>query len=784
MAEPHILHDNEKSDGRAVESGDGILEKIEISSEVNPKPPSSTATQQGKDFEHGETSESDNVIIRTGADASAHLIELRDDFDPALTFRSIFIASILACFQAVMHQIYAFKPTQAVISGTFIVLIAYFMGNAWAAILPRGDKLEAKWRAKGNTGAVPTLIRVVSFFNHGPWGLKEHAICSITATSASAAGEGIQVFTAQKIFYEMELSAVTVVLATISIGLFGYGLAGIFRQFLVYHVEAVYWGTLPTVKTLQGLHWGSIKSSKPVRAFWIAFAAMFFYEILPAYIWPWLNSVSIPCLAAMGATGLTAKTLNILFGGSLNNQGLGLFSISLDWQYITSFSTSLPLSYQVHQGLGIVTCMLIMLILWYGNVWNAQSQPFMATRLRTREGGTYPTSKVFIGGVLDKTAFAKYGVPELTATFAYGMFAANAAIGALITHCFLFWGKDVVHAYKDSRNKVHHDRHHDHMVKHYKETPWWWFVIVLVISFVMGLVVVLVSNITLPAWGYIAALALGCFVAPLSTLLYSRFGNGIATNNLSKMLAGLMVPERPVGNMYFAAWSHSVIANCVGLSNDLKLGEYLKIPPRVMFITQLYGTILGGFVNYVVMISIVTGNEEMLATTDGSNAWSGASLQGYNTNASAWALAHYLYGSGSKYAVVPYGLLAGALLVAAHRVFVHFYPRIGKLDTRDINLPQFIQYAGYIPYNQTQTCVIFSTVISGFFVQYYLRNHKPRIFRDYYYMVAGAFDGAALLMLFILSFAVFGAGGKPVAFPKWWGNNRGENLDLCPSTSP
>lgn len=40
------------------------------------------------------------------------------------------------------------------------------------------------------------------------------------------------------------------------------------------------------------------------------------------------------------------------------------------------------------------------------------------------------------------------------------------------------------------------------------------------------------------------------------------------------MLAGLMLPGRPVGNMYFAAWSHNVIANCVNLCNDLKMGEY------------------------------------------------------------------------------------------------------------------------------------------------------------------------------------------------------------------
>lgn len=61
-----------------------------------------------------------------------------------------------------------------------------------------------------------------------------------------------------------------------------------------------------------------------------------------------------------------------------------------------------------------------------------------------------------------------------------------------------------------------------------------------------------------------------------STVLFARFGNGIATNNLSKMLAGLMLPGKPVGNMYFAAWSHNVISNAVSLSNDLKIGEYRK----------------------------------------------------------------------------------------------------------------------------------------------------------------------------------------------------------------
>lgn len=96
-------------------------------------------------------------------------------------------------------------------------------------------------------------------------------------------------------------------------------------------------------------------------------------------------------------------------------------------------------------------------------------------------------------------------------------------------------------------------------------------------------------------------------------------------------------------------------------------------------------------------------------------------------------------------------------------------------------MPQLIQYAGYLPYNQTQTCVVLTWVVSGFFVQLYLRNYKPGFFKNYVYMIMGAFDGASLLALFILSFAVFGAAGVSKPFPQWWGNNVAGNYDLCPA---
>jgi hypothetical protein len=221
------------------------------------------------------------------------------------------------------------------ISGTFIVLLAYFLGKGWAALFPRGDLHEARWRAGGGTGKRPFWITFLVFLNPGAWSIKEHGIAAITATAASNSSASVLVFTAQKLFYDLPLSPVTIILSVISIGLFGYGLCGLFRPITVWHVEAVYWSTIPSVKTLQGLHWQNVKDSKPMRWFWYSFVGMFGYEFLPAYIFPWLNSVSIPCLAASHATGDKAATLTNLFGGALSNEGLGLFSLSFDWQYVS-----------------------------------------------------------------------------------------------------------------------------------------------------------------------------------------------------------------------------------------------------------------------------------------------------------------------------------------------------------------------------------------------------------------------------------------------------------------
>ncbi|KAJ0276803.1 hypothetical protein COL922a_014516, partial [Colletotrichum nupharicola] len=190
----------------------------------------------------------------------------------------------------------------------------------------------------------------------------------------------------------------------------------------------------------------------------------------------------------------------------------------------------------------------------------------------------------------------------------------------------------MVLAWKQARRRTQPDRHYQGMLK-YKEVPMWWYLVLLALAFFAGLIVNIKGQTTLPVWGYIIALLLGAFIAPFSCILYGLYGTGIATNQLSKMIAGALHPGRPLAGLYFASWSHQVILLSVNLSNWLKVGQYTKVPHRIMFATQVYGTLLGAALNYVVMTTIVTNQREILLDPIGNNVWSGSTVQSLNSQA-------------------------------------------------------------------------------------------------------------------------------------------------------
>ncbi|KDR80162.1 hypothetical protein GALMADRAFT_61865 [Galerina marginata CBS 339.88] len=711
-------------------------------------------------------------VVTTGRDVSYFVVDVRDDGDDALTFRSMVLGTLFAGMGAALSQIYLFKPVQMSVSTVFLLLLIYTFGNGWAKFFPKRTWVEGT--------RFERLAPVVHFINPGPFSLKEHVVASLVASTAAGGSSAVQNFAVQRLYYDTNVEATTAVLATFSTACFGYGLVGLLRPLMVYPAEMVYWANLPTVSVFQALHFDTAANVKRVKLFWTAFAGMFVYEVIPAYIFPLLNGINVFCLASQKAPSRTVDIFTNLFGGTDGNEGLGLFSFSFDWQYIGSVYMSLPLVQQANSWIGYFFCYIVIMGIYYSNLWNSLAFPMLSTSIFSSNGSIYHQSAVFgTHFQLNKTALQEIGLPALTGSNAWSNLTQNLAIGGLIAHVVLFWGPYAVESFKLAYSKQQPDPHYQAM-KRYKEAPWWWYALLLALSFVAGLIVVFKGQTTLPWWSYIIALILGAFVTPFSTLLFARMGNGVATNQLMKMVAGAINPGRPVANLYFSMWSHDVVSTSIGLAGDLKMGQYLKIPPRVMFLTQVWGTILGAVINYVVMISVVTAQRDILLSPTGTNVWSGQVPQGLNSAAVTWSLAKELYGFNGPYWIIPMGLVIG-MVPTVIQWFIHKaserWPKIGPVTVGSVLLPVIYQYSSWMSVGVNST--ITSSIIVGLVSQLWLRKYHPGWYKKYNYILGGALDGGAQVMIFVLSFAVFGASGKEKPFPNWAGNPGVGNVDYC-----
>jgi len=124
-------------------------------------------------------------------------------------------------------------------------------------------------------------------------------------------------------------------------------------------------------------------------------------------------------------------------------------------------------------------------------------------------------------------------------------------------------------------------------------------------------------------------------------------------------------PESPL-----LTWSSSATVTwpgtkCNQLLSDLKLGHYMKISQRAMFVVQFWGTLVGAFFNYITMILIIDSQRGALDNSkpDPNGLWTGQRVQTY------WG-SGLIYGAlgparmfalDGKYWFVDIGLLIGFL---------------------------------------------------------------------------------------------------------------------------
>lgn len=63
-------------------------------------------------------------------------------------------------------------------------------------------------------------------------------------------------------------------------------------------------------------------------------------------------------------------------------------------------------------------------------------------------------------------------------------------------------------------------------------------------------------------------------------------------NIITEYLFGIIYPGRPIANVCFKTYGYISMAQAVSFLGDFKLGHYMKIPPRSMFLVQVYSSYL------------------------------------------------------------------------------------------------------------------------------------------------------------------------------------------------
>jgi len=245
-----------------------------------------------------------------------------------------------------------------------------------------------------------------------------------------------------------------------------------------------------------------------------------------------------------------------------------------------------------------------------------------------------------------------------------------------------------------------------------------------------------------------------------------------------QMLGGYMFPNRPLANMYFTCFTFNSLNQAEVLARDLKLAQYVHLSPRATFVAQILGCVVGALFNFVIMLTTVRSQADVLKSIEGNNIWSGQNIQQFNTLAIAWSIAGDMFSIGQRYQWVTIAYLLGFLVPFPFWIANKYWPHP---FWEYINLSIILWYMGWLFVGINSSIPVYFAL--GYVAQFYLRKYRPALFVKYNYIGSAALDGGTQVLVFILTFAVFGGGGKEHDFPIWAGNNighaNGKNIDYC-----
>ncbi|KAK4601208.1 hypothetical protein RGQ29_010679 [Quercus rubra] len=677
---------------------------------------------------------------------------------PVLTFRMWVLGALSCILLSFLNQFFWYRTEPLTITAI----------SAQIAVVPLGQLMAAKI-----TDHVFFKGKRWEFtLNPGPFNVKEHVLITIFANSGAGTVYAIHVVTVVKVFYKKHITFFVSLLVIITTQVLGFGWAGIFRRHLV-EPAAMWWpANLVQVSLFRALH---EKEKRPkggltrTQFFLIAFICSFAYYVFPGYLFEMLTSLSWICW--IFPTSVLAQQL----GSGL--YGLGIATVGLDWSTISAYLGSplaSPWFATANVAAGFVFVMYILTpICYWLNVYKAKTFPIFSDDLFTSTGQVYNISSIIDSSFhLDLAAYEREGPLYLSTFFAMTYGVGFAALTATIVHVALFHGREIWVQSKSSFQEKTMDIH-TKLMRKYKQVPEWWFVIILIGNIALTIFACEYYNeqLQLPWWGVLLACAIAIlFTLPIG-IITAITNQTPGLNIITEYIIGYIYPGYPVANMCFKVYGYISMTQAVTFLQDFKLGHYMKIPPRTMFMAQVVGTLIACFVYLGTAWWLMETIPDICEDT--SSVWTCPSDTVFYDASVIWGLIgpRRIFGDLGTYEAVNWFFLGGAIAPILVWLAAKAFPQQEWI--RLINMPVLIGATGYMP---PATAVNYTTwIIVGFLSGFVAYRYMPNWWQRNNYVLSGALDAGLAFMGVLLYFCL---GLEDVSL-SWWGND----LDGCPLAS-
>ncbi|KAF9954532.1 hypothetical protein BGZ72_004505 [Mortierella alpina] len=678
-----------------------------------------------------------------------------DPLMPCNTFRMWFLGLIFTAMISFVNQFFYLRQTQISIGYSVVALISLPLGHLMARVLPTRQF---------------NLFGTSFSLNPGPFSIKEHVLIGTMTACNTGTAYAVDIVILQKVFYADEKPFIAGLLLVLTTQITGFALAGALRKFLIRPAHMIWPSTLVTASLFRSLH-HSVEREEDrgrmsrMKYFLIVTFGSFLWYWFPGFIFPTVGMIAWICWI---------NPDNLILAQLTGTNGLGIGAIALDWSAASYYVAPLvtPWFAQVNILIGFVLVTYIM-VPWayYTDLWGSKTYPILSADLFREDGTLYNKSLILTDGIMDPQKYIDYGPMRMDSFFALTYGVGFAGLTATVVHVVLYNGREMLDRWKSARQQ--NEDIHSRLMRVYPEVPNWWYLSLFILS--LGL-----SFVTCVVWGYMpwwaVLLAMGIamfFVLPVG-IVQAVTNQQPGLNIVTEYVIGYMLPGHAITNVTFKTYGYIVNVQALTFTADLKLGHYMKIPPRIMFMAQVISTVIAGVINLSTATWLLN-TRPGICTPDGYPFTCRSTKTFYSASIIWGAVApDRVFGSkdGALYSPVQWGFLVGALLPIPFWLASKKFPHITWL--KYVHWPVLLAATSNmppaLPYFYTNGLFL------GFVFMFLLRRYRYSWWSRYNYLTSAAMDSGVAICGLIIFFAIQSWEGE---MPYWWGNPKDGDYDHC-----